>query len=243
MRELVFRLNYDEGADPLMDLFQQQPLLTARSISTSVSRNCIWLVERFAGPEPALDKVEAIRCASGEPKEVMTESTCGADRHTSVLERSGSSLVTYMLVERLHTCESVWALAARRLDQGFIIQSQRRGATHEIRILTMFEDNIEVFYERVRASLADGISLEFGHLAGVTQWNFDSLASVSLSQEQRDTLRKAIEYGYYVTPREITAAELAERLDVPQSTVSYRLQKAEAQLARGYFDTNHEDPN
>ncbi len=236
MREFAFKLNYDKGADEFMDLFLEEPSLTAQSINASSSRDCHWLVERFVAPEPVLDKVEAIRCSTGRPKEEMTESTCGAVRHPSVLERSATSLVTYMFVERLHTCNSVYAIAARRLERGFIIQSQRRGDTHETRILTRSNENIEEFYESLRESLADGISADFGHFNGVSQWNFDSLASVSVSQEQRKMLRKAINHGYYETPRQITTAELAETLDVPQSTVSYRLRQAESQLVKGYFD-------
>lgn len=238
MREMVFKLCYDKGADPFIDLFQERSNLTSESISTAVSRDSHWLIERFVGPEHALDEVEAMRGAVDSPKEEMTEAACGATRQATVLERSANSLVTYLFVERLHTCNSVYALAARQLDRGFIIQSQRRQDTNEMRILTRSKENIESLYEQIQASLADGISVQFGHLNGVSQWDFDSLASVSMSQEQRSTLRKAIEHGYYETPREITAAELADTLDVPQSTVSYRLRQAEIQLAKGYFDQN-----
>lgn len=238
MHEMAFTLCYDEGADPFMDLFQKQSELTSNSLSTCISRDSHWLIERFVGPKPALDAVEAMRCSADGPKEEMTEATCGATRHATVLERSANSLVIYLFVERLHTCTSVYALAGRQLDKGFLIQSQRRQNRHEMRILTRSKENIEALYEQLQTSLADGISLQFGHLNGVTQWNFDSLASVSMSKEQRSTLRKAIEHGYYETPREITAAELADTLDIPQSTVSYRLQQAETQLAKGYFDQN-----
>lgn len=236
MREMAFSIDYDKGADPFMDLFRKRSDLTSKSISTSVSRDSHWLIERFVGPEAALDEVEAMRCSGDDPKEEMTESTCGATRHATVLERTANSLVIYLFVERLHTCNSVYALAARQLDRGFLIQSQRRQDTHEMRILTRTKENIESLYDQLQTSLGDGISLQFGHLNGVTQWNFDSLASVSMSQEQRSMVRKAIEHGYYETPREITAAELADTLDIPQSTVSYRLRQAEAQLAKGYFD-------
>ncbi|ELZ08665.1 helix-turn-helix domain-containing protein, partial [Natrialba aegyptia] len=37
--------------------------------------------------------------------------------------------------------------------------------------------------------------------------------------------------GYYETPRQIDLSELADRLDVPRSTLSYRLRRAEATLA------------
>ncbi|ELY85169.1 bacterio-opsin activator HTH domain-containing protein [Natrialba taiwanensis DSM 12281] len=44
-------------------------------------------------------------------------------------------------------------------------------------------------------------------------------------------MQAAVEYGYYETPRQIDLSELADRLDVPRSTLSYRLRRAEATLA------------
>lgn len=169
-----------------------------------------------------------------------TDSTRGPTHHASVLERSPRSLVTYVFLDRLHTADSIYALAARRLDRGFIVRGRRRDDIHELRILTRSEENIDAFYERLRNSLGDGVSLEFGHLNGVSQWEFDSVASVTMPREQRETLRAAVERGYYETPREITVGELAERLDVPQSTVSYRLRQAEAHLAKGYVGVDGE---
>ncbi len=233
MRELGLEFSYGPGADPLMDLFRREPSLRGKSIGTCVSRDQFWLVEQFVGPEDALDEVEAIR---GSDAEVMTESACGTDRHATVLERSASSVVMYLFIDRLHTCDSVYALAARRLERGFIIHAHRQGSTNEMRILTRSAANIEPFFERLKESLADGVSVEFSHLNGVSQWTVDSLASVSMPQEQRATLRAAVDHGYYETPREITVGELAEQLGVPGSTVSYRLRQAEAALAKGYFE-------
>lgn len=236
MRELGVELRYDAGVDPLMDLFRREPSLYGRSIATGVSRDRCWLVERFVGPEGVLAAVESIRCADGE-----NAAPAGAVRDAVVLERSPTSLVTYLFLDRLHTCDSAYALAARRLDRGFIVHGRRRGNNRELRILTRTEENIEAFYERLRESLPDGITLGFDHLNGVSQWEFDSLASVTMPREQRETLRAAVEYGYYETPREITIEELAQRLDTPQSTVSYRLRQAEAELTKGYVGLEEDE--
>lgn len=59
-------------------------------------------------------------------------------------------------------------------------------------------------------------------------------AGPTLSSEQERALRAAVEHGYYETPREIEAYELAEKLGIPGSTLTYRLQRAEAQLAAAY---------
>jgi predicted DNA binding protein len=41
--------------------------------------------------------------------------------------------------------------------------------------------------------------------------------------------------GYYETPIETTLDAVADRLDLPRSTVSYRLRRAEAQLVESYL--------
>jgi len=59
-----------------------------------------------------------------------------------------------------------------------------------------------------------------------------------LTPEQDAAVRAAVEHGYYQTPREVETYELAEKLGVPGSTLSYRLRRAEAKLADAYV-TDH----
>jgi predicted DNA binding protein len=53
-----------------------------------------------------------------------------------------------------------------------------------------------------------------------------------LSPEQEAALQAAVEHGYYESPREVDVGELAEHLDVPRSTLTYRLRRAEEHLAK-----------
>ncbi len=57
----------------------------------------------------------------------------------------------------------------------------------------------------------------------------------ALSPEQEAALQAAVEHGYYESPREVDGGELAEHLDVPRSTLTYRLRRAEEQLANQYL--------
>lgn len=234
MRELTFAIEFDEGVDPFVDAFIEHPQLRSDAIASCVRRDRVWRIERFVGPSDALDEVERHRFDRAAPLMSTTEG-CDAERHHECLERSASTFVVYTFVERLHTCNSVTALAARHLDLGHVFQFQRRDNCQEWRLLMRSEANIQVFYDAVEEHLRDGVSLHIGRLGEVNQWNFDSLGSVSLSGKERETLQSAIESGYYETPREITVSELADRLGVPQSTVSYRLRRAESKLAKGYF--------
>jgi len=55
-----------------------------------------------------------------------------------------------------------------------------------------------------------------------------------LPPEQEGALRAAVEHGYYETPRAADLGDLADILDVPRSTLAYRLRRAEAHLAERY---------
>ncbi|MFC7097433.1 helix-turn-helix domain-containing protein [Halobaculum marinum] len=235
MRELTFDLVYERGADPVADVFIEFPSLSANAIASCVRRDRLWRVERFTGPRAALDRVERHRLDPDAPHEEMTDTECQAVREHGVLERTPSTLVLYTFVTKLHQCDSVLAQAARRLDLGFVLQSRRREHRHQWRLLLRSATNVGVFRREAAAHLDDGIRLEIGRLGPVDSWNDDSLATVSLPPEQRETLRAAVDRGYYETPREITVSDLADRLDLPASTVSYRLRQAEAQLAKGYL--------
>lgn len=242
MRELLISVEYEAEADPLMDVFRDHDSeLSADAIASCIDRDKSWLVERFEGPQSALDRIKRIRCDPDAPREEMTATQCDASRHSHLLERSPTTLVVHTFVKGLHTCDSVIALAGRFLDPGFVVQSRRHGSRHEFRLLLQSDENVDVFCERVEEHLDDGISFQFGRLGEADWWSHDSLSPVTLPQEQRETLRMAVNEGYYETPREITVGELAEKLDIPQSTTSYRLRQAEAQLAKGYqnrFETD-----
>lgn len=228
MRELTFTIEFESGADPLMDRFIEQPELAADAVAACVRRDRFWRIERFAGPRQALDGVEGYWFDDGPP-------ATGEDSTHERLERSRTTLVVYTFIERLHTRNSVPALAARHLDLGHVFQTQRRDDRQRWRLLMRSDENVDVFYDALRTHLPDDRRLSMGRLGDVERWEFDSTATISLPREQRDTVRAAIEHGYYETPRKVTVEQLADRLDVPASTVSYRLRAAEATLAKGYF--------
>lgn len=235
MRELTFELEYDQGVDPLTDVFIEHPTLSSDAVASCIRRDRMWRIERFDGPSEALDQVEDCRIGPDAPREEMTATECGTIREHDVLERSPTTLVLYTFVKHLHMCDSPMALAARRLDTGIVFQSRRRDNCHQWRLLMRSDENVDVFYEQTRDHLADGITLKMGRLCNANQWGYDSLATVSMPKAQRETLRAAVEQGYYETPRDVTIEELADVLDVPQSTTSYRLRQAEAHLAKGFL--------
>ncbi|ELZ10800.1 Bacterio-opsin activator HTH domain protein [Halovivax asiaticus JCM 14624] len=57
-----------------------------------------------------------------------------------------------------------------------------------------------------------------------------------LTTRQREAVQRAIELGYYDSPREATATDVADALGCATSTAAAHLRKAEATLVCGLFD-------
>ncbi|KAB1197816.1 MULTISPECIES: helix-turn-helix domain-containing protein [Haloferax] len=234
MRELTFTLEYEPDANPVMDVLIDNPEVTAHALGSCASRDQLWFVERFSGPPNELDRIEQIRF-DDDQKERMTRSTCGATRHHDVLESTPGSRVFYTYLREVHRCDSVVGNAARYLDLGMIFQSYRRDAFHTWRLLIRSEENVDTFFETVDDHLRDNITLHLDRLCEAKGWDIDSLSTVSVTEPQRKALQIAVERGYYESPRETTIEELASELDIPSSTLSYRLRRAEAELANGFI--------
>jgi predicted DNA binding protein len=56
--------------------------------------------------------------------------------------------------------------------------------------------------------------------------------SDDISPERKAALQAAVDHGYYESPGEIDVKGLADRLDVPQSTLNHRLRRGEDPLAK-----------
>jgi len=61
-----------------------------------------------------------------------------------------------------------------------------------------------------------------------------------LSDRQRAAVNVALELGYYESPRNVTHADIADRLGCAPNTVTEHLQKAEAKLVRIALDASSE---
>lgn len=57
-----------------------------------------------------------------------------------------------------------------------------------------------------------------------------------LSERQCAAVNVALELGYYESPRNVTHADIADRLGCAPNTVTEHLQKAEAKLVRTALD-------
>lgn len=237
MREFTFAITYERGADPLMDQFIEHPELAAASMDGSLVPDSFWRIERFTGPRSALDAVERLRIDGSHVGESVGEEACEASIDRDVLERAVGRRVVYSFVEDVTGCTSVHTLAARHLDPGVLFETHREGNRHEWRLLLRSDHNVGLFYDALTGGLRDGLTFHTGHLRDATGWQHGPLGRTELPGEQRVALREAFDRGYYETPRKISLEELAAELGVPRSTLSYRLRRAEAGLARSYVET------
>jgi hypothetical protein len=235
MREFTFDIVYEVGADPVMDVFIEHPTLVAEALHGCVTERSFWRVERLTGPTAALDMVERLRLDETVRTASITETDCTATRTHDVLERSDGERVIYTHLEGVEDGDAIQTLAAQYLPAGSLFCSTRREASHGWRIFMQSDEKVGLLYDALSANLRPGLAFRMGHLGEAEGWGHDSLGSVALPPDQRRVMRAAVDHGYYRTPREITLEELSEILDVPRSTLSYRLRRAEEILVTGYL--------
>ena len=234
MREFTFAIEYDAGTDPIMDVCIEHPSVLAHSLDGFVTGDRFWRIERISGPEPALEAIETVRFDGTSCGESITDHDCEAARYHDVLERDEGELVLYTYLEDITRCESIHTLAGKHLPSGLVFETRREGSRHHWRVLMRSDANVGVLYDEIGARLRDGLTFRMGHLRDADGWRRDAFATLSMPDEQRTALEAAVAGGYYETPRETTLDAIADDLSIPRSTLSYRLRRAEATLARRF---------
>ena len=230
MRELVFELAYAPGHSAVADALAANPDARIRSLSLHATPSRLWRVDHVTGPEEALAAVEdAFRSADYYADCLATEA-CGATQRTRVLERSGETLVLYSDWERTPACASVPHIALDHLGAGVLFETRHEGRKYTWRLIHSGDGDASAFFDALREAVGDCATLTTRRMTDAEDGEDD------LPPVQREALRAAVEHGYYETPRETDAAELAALLDIPRSTLTYRLRRAEAHLATQHVD-------
>jgi predicted DNA binding protein len=229
MRELVVTLDYDGGVNPVVDVFIDHPELVSQSVDVSVSESGLTRVDRVSGPERGIEDLASVYL---DPA-VCTECTvptgdCDATRRYEVVDDAGDGWTVYTYHESVSFCHSVPYHAATHLPPGVLFESRRRGSTHEWRVLMRSDDTVGDLYDALVADLPAGVTVSFRRLGTPERWGSRTGTVADLSPEQRAALETAVAMDYYDTPRGATLADVSTALGVPQSTLRYRLRRAEA---------------
>lgn len=91
----------------------------------------------------------------------------------------------------------------------------------------------ETFHDFHTTFEEHGISVE---LLSITADQVSPEDDMGLTDRQREALELAVSRGYYESPRRVTAAELAEELDISQPSLSSLLRRGERQLLTASLD-------
>lgn len=127
------------------------------------------------------------------------------------LTEEGEEVVTYQSWARLGAV----FLSSERSGEGWLIQIR-------------FPDQ-ESVQQYVAFCRENDLTLELEQIHSAESQGRDTLP---LTDVQRDTLLTAVEMGYFSVPREASAEDLADRLDVSHQAVSERLRRATESLVR-----------
>ncbi|WP_435197680.1 helix-turn-helix domain-containing protein [Natronomonas sp. EA1] len=95
----------------------------------------------------------------------------------------------------------------------------------------------ETFHDFHTTFQNHGISLDLISITSDQSSSNDATADDRLTDRQREALTLAVSRGYYESPRQVTAAELAEELDISQPSLSSLLRRGERQLLTSSLDT------
>jgi len=104
------------------------------------------------------------------------------------------------------------------------------------------DDGVETFRLTLSIARGEGIATVLETIAGAseeltvrdvrTDGTTVPVDVGELTEKQRTTVVRAVELGYYATPRRATLETLCEEFDVSKSAVSQRLGKAESTIVR-----------
>lgn len=237
MREFVFDIKFDPGADELIDIFIETPEARSTAFLCSMGNGQLWRLDRITGPASAVEETTALLTDPAYNQLSISNRGCGGRRYSDILENSSRRSLVYNYFENLVHCDSVPTLTNRYITGGLLFEVTREENTERWRIFMEDDKKVGLLYDTLGGSLRDGLTFRFGHVRDASGPILSLFDSVSIRPERSRILELAAEKGYYETPRETTLDELAAELDWPRSTVSYRLRKAEAALVEEYLSS------
>lgn len=234
MKEFVFALDYDQGCNAIADTLAQYPETHIRSLSCYVTPTSVWRVDHVSGTPDALDAIEDTFLNPDHCTDCLATPDCGAESDNTVLDRDEDTLVIYSRWSKARACTSVPHLALETLGDGLLFETSRSEHRYQWRIVAPDDADVSTFHNALQDELCTCTDIDFVRLSDIDPSSTEIAEKSSLAVEQVEALTAAVQYGYYETPRDIELDELAKILDIPRSTLSYRLRRAEAHLATSF---------
>ncbi|MFC7132448.1 MULTISPECIES: helix-turn-helix domain-containing protein [Salinibaculum] len=234
LREFTFSLHYEETEDDVMRLFHDHSDLSASAIDVCTGARSYLRVLQISGPSDAVERAEAaFRERAHGPESVQPRQDTSPGTAFPLATGSGDRTL-YIPVEHEATTETVQTIVCSQLGAGTLADVHYHDGVESWRLLMPSDDQVGLVYDRISAALRDGVRFELGHIGDAVEWDGLGVLEADVSGVQEQALVEAVARGYYQRPREVTIDELAAELDVPQSTLSYRLRMGEATLVKQY---------
>jgi predicted DNA binding protein len=235
MRELVFALEYEPGCNRVADTLADHPDAWVRSLSLHATEDCLWRVDHATGTPDALADIEDAFLNGDYYADCLATEDCDATQSTQVLDHTDDTLVLYSYWVRTSLCASIPHIARDHLGDGLLFDTRHESRHYTWRIIHSGEGDVSAFFDELETAVGDCARMEMLRSAAIsTPTSNGDDSAAELSSEQEAALQAAVEHGYYESPREVDVAELAGHLDVPRSTLTYRLRRAEEHLAKRY---------
>jgi predicted DNA binding protein len=235
MRELVFALEYEPRCNRVADALADHPDARIRSLSLHATAERLWRVDHATGTPEALDAIEDAFLTSDYYADCLATEDCGATQTTRVLDREDDTLVLYSDWTRTPNCASVPHIARDNLGDGVLFETRHEGRHYTWRLIHSDDGDVSAFFDDLAAAVGGCADMEMLRTADTaTPASAGDGDTSELSPEQEAALQAAVEHGYYESPREVDVCKLADHLDVPRSTLTYRLRRAEEVLAKQY---------
>jgi predicted DNA binding protein len=234
MRELVFAIEYEPGYNRVADTLTEHPDARIRSLSLHVTPERLWRVDHATGSADALDDIEETFLTADYYADCLAADDCGATQTTRVLEHTDDTLVLYSTWQRTPVCASVPHLARDHLGDGLLFDTRNEGRHYTWRIIHSGDGDVAGFFSALEDAVGDRGRMELLRTASAGSEPKRGERTAALSPEQEAAVRAAVEHGYYETPRAVDVGDLAEHLNVPRSTLTYRLRRAEEEVMSAY---------
>ncbi|MFB6130166.1 MAG: helix-turn-helix domain-containing protein [Salinigranum sp.] len=238
MREFEFVVRFDRGADELMDVFHEYPSLSSRSSFCVSTARTMWRIDHLKGTADALEAAEEVFLDENRCNECLSLPNCDTYREYHVLDSKAGSRTIYTFRREVHRCHSVPFVVFDHVGPGVVFEARRTDGEYRWKVLYPDRQAIGELYDAIEAELRPGLELDVSHLREAGNWDAGSRAAAQLSHEHWFVLEAAFERGYYSRPREVTVAELSDDLDLPRSTVQYRLRTAEDAIISGFVESS-----
>jgi predicted DNA binding protein len=235
-REFEFVLQFESGADELMDVFRQYESLSLWSSAIFVSDDHMWRLDHAKGTEEALSAFDAVFLDETRCNECFDVDNCDTERSYQVLDRQETSRTIYTLRREIRECHSLPHFVLDQVQKGTVFESRRVGDEYRWRVLFPGDYPIGDVYDTMESHLRDGVSLSVSHITSAGNWNATERIATDFSLEHWRVLKTAVDHGYYERPREVSVSDLASILDEPRSTVQYRLRTAEDRIVSQFVE-------